>query len=145
MSETSVVAGVEVPQDVMAFAIEQKVDGYLGAVVEAARRRFPGAKVGLQLYEDHEIEGQFQIQVDALDAPLSVEESLQATDDYHLDLFAAVIVEVNWRSAVSRAYYSNAKARERLDWQPRPNRALLHDRHANRTEVIVPFVHSGQS
>ena len=32
-----------------------------------------------------------------------------------------------------------------LDWQPRPNRALLHDRHANRTEVIVPFVHSGQS
>ena len=32
-----------------------------------------------------------------------------------------------------------------LDWQPRPNRALLHDRHTNRTEVIVPFVHSGRS
>jgi DNA segregation ATPase FtsK/SpoIIIE, S-DNA-T family len=32
-----------------------------------------------------------------------------------------------------------------LDWQPRPNRALLHDRHTNRTEVIVPFVHSGQT
>jgi len=32
-----------------------------------------------------------------------------------------------------------------LEWQPRPNRALLHDRHANRTEVIVPFVHSGRS
>ena len=32
-----------------------------------------------------------------------------------------------------------------LDWQPRPNRALLHDRHRNRTEVIVPFVHNGQS
>jgi hypothetical protein len=27
-----------------------------------------------------------------------------------------------------------------LDWQPRPNRALFHDRHAARTEVIVPFV-----
>lgn len=27
-----------------------------------------------------------------------------------------------------------------LDWQPRPNRALLHDRHVARTEVIVPFV-----
>jgi hypothetical protein len=26
-----------------------------------------------------------------------------------------------------------------LDWQPRPNRALFHDRHAARTEVIVPF------
>ncbi len=26
-----------------------------------------------------------------------------------------------------------------LDWRPRPNRALLHDRHAARTEVIVPF------
>jgi hypothetical protein len=31
-----------------------------------------------------------------------------------------------------------------LDWQPRPNRALLHDRHTGRTDVIVPFVHSGQ-
>jgi hypothetical protein len=27
-----------------------------------------------------------------------------------------------------------------LDWRPRPNRALLHDRHADRTTVIVPFV-----
>ncbi|MEV1286026.1 FtsK/SpoIIIE domain-containing protein [Micromonospora sp. NPDC049679] len=27
-----------------------------------------------------------------------------------------------------------------VDWQPRPNRALLHDRHADRTSVIVPFV-----
>jgi hypothetical protein len=32
-----------------------------------------------------------------------------------------------------------------LEWQPRPNRALLHDRHTNRTGVIVPFVHSGRS
>jgi S-DNA-T family DNA segregation ATPase FtsK/SpoIIIE len=27
-----------------------------------------------------------------------------------------------------------------LEWQPRPNRALYQDRHAARTEVIVPFV-----
>lgn len=27
-----------------------------------------------------------------------------------------------------------------VDWQPRHNRALLHDRHADRTTVIVPFV-----
>nr|WP_091552504.1 FtsK/SpoIIIE domain-containing protein [Micromonospora pattaloongensis] len=27
-----------------------------------------------------------------------------------------------------------------VDWTPRPNRALLHDRHADRTTVIVPFV-----
>ncbi|MFC7278530.1 FtsK/SpoIIIE domain-containing protein [Paractinoplanes rhizophilus] len=26
-----------------------------------------------------------------------------------------------------------------VDWQPRPNRALLHDRHADRTVTIVPF------
>ncbi|GGQ43496.1 FtsK/SpoIIIE domain-containing protein [Couchioplanes azureus] len=26
-----------------------------------------------------------------------------------------------------------------LDWQPRENRALLHDRHADRTVTIVPF------
>ena len=32
-----------------------------------------------------------------------------------------------------------------VEWQPRPNRALLHDRHTNRTEVIVPFVHSGRT
>jgi DNA segregation ATPase FtsK/SpoIIIE, S-DNA-T family len=31
-----------------------------------------------------------------------------------------------------------------LDWQPRANRALLHDRHTGRTELIVPFIHSGQ-
>ncbi|GAA2528535.1 FtsK/SpoIIIE domain-containing protein [Winogradskya humida] len=27
-----------------------------------------------------------------------------------------------------------------VDWQPRENRALLHDRHADRTVTIVPFV-----
>ncbi|WP_213455005.1 FtsK/SpoIIIE domain-containing protein [Rhizomonospora bruguierae] len=27
-----------------------------------------------------------------------------------------------------------------VDWRPRPNRALLHDRHADRTAVFVPFV-----
>jgi len=32
-----------------------------------------------------------------------------------------------------------------LDWQPRPDRALLHDRHTGRTSLIVPFVHSGRS
>jgi hypothetical protein len=26
-----------------------------------------------------------------------------------------------------------------LDWHPGPHRALLHDRHVSRTEVIVPF------
>ena len=29
---------------------------------------------------------------------------------------------------------------KQLDWQPRENRALLHDRHADRTVTIVPFV-----
>jgi hypothetical protein len=27
-----------------------------------------------------------------------------------------------------------------IDWQPRENRALLHDRHAGRTVTFVPFV-----
>ncbi|WP_089294993.1 FtsK/SpoIIIE domain-containing protein [Actinoplanes regularis] len=27
-----------------------------------------------------------------------------------------------------------------VDWQPRPNRALLHDRHTDRTSTVVPFV-----
>lgn len=27
-----------------------------------------------------------------------------------------------------------------VDWQPRPNRALLHDRHTDRTVTVVPFV-----
>ncbi|GAA5196981.1 FtsK/SpoIIIE domain-containing protein [Rugosimonospora acidiphila] len=31
-----------------------------------------------------------------------------------------------------------------LGWQPRPNRALLHDRHSGSTEVIVPFIHGGR-
>ncbi len=32
-----------------------------------------------------------------------------------------------------------------LEWRPRPNRVLLHDRHTGRTDLIVPFVHSGAS
>jgi hypothetical protein len=28
-----------------------------------------------------------------------------------------------------------------VDWHPRPNRALLHDRQADRTVTVVPFVH----
>src|SRR5206468_3704233 len=31
-----------------------------------------------------------------------------------------------------------------LDWQPRPNRALLLDRHEQRTALIVPFVRPGR-
>jgi DNA segregation ATPase FtsK/SpoIIIE, S-DNA-T family len=31
-----------------------------------------------------------------------------------------------------------------LDWQPRANRALTHDRHTSRTEVIVPYVRRGR-
>ncbi|GIF25264.1 hypothetical protein BJ973_007516 [Actinoplanes tereljensis] len=27
-----------------------------------------------------------------------------------------------------------------IDWHPRPNRALLHDRHADRTVTVVPFL-----
>ncbi len=27
-----------------------------------------------------------------------------------------------------------------VDWHPRDNRALLHDRHADRSVVLVPFV-----
>jgi hypothetical protein len=27
-----------------------------------------------------------------------------------------------------------------VDWQPRPNRALLHDRQADRTVTVVPFL-----
>jgi hypothetical protein len=32
-----------------------------------------------------------------------------------------------------------------LDWQPRPHRALLHDRHTSRTDVIVPFAEGDAS
>ncbi|GIH18173.1 FtsK/SpoIIIE domain-containing protein [Rugosimonospora africana] len=31
-----------------------------------------------------------------------------------------------------------------LGWQPRPNRALLHDRDTGRTEVIIPFAQPGR-
>jgi DNA segregation ATPase FtsK/SpoIIIE, S-DNA-T family len=31
-----------------------------------------------------------------------------------------------------------------LDWQPRANRALAHDRHASLTQVIVPYVRRGR-
>ncbi|MEJ3742182.1 FtsK/SpoIIIE domain-containing protein [Actinomycetes bacterium KLBMP 9797] len=30
---------------------------------------------------------------------------------------------------------------QQVDWQYRPNRALMYDRHADRATVIVPFVH----
>lgn len=32
-----------------------------------------------------------------------------------------------------------------LDWQPRANRALMHDRHTSRTEMIVPYVRRSRS
>lgn len=31
-----------------------------------------------------------------------------------------------------------------LDWQPRPNRALFHDRHDGRTQPVVPFARAGE-
>jgi len=36
-----------------------------------------------------------------------------------------------------------ALGRINLEWRPRPNRALLVDRHDDRTQVIVPFVRPG--
>ena len=32
-----------------------------------------------------------------------------------------------------------------VEWQPRPNRALLHDRHVDRTVTLVPFLDPGIS
>jgi hypothetical protein len=32
-----------------------------------------------------------------------------------------------------------------LEWRPRPNRALFHDRHTGQTTVIVPFLRAEPS
>jgi DNA segregation ATPase FtsK/SpoIIIE, S-DNA-T family len=47
----------------------------------------------------------------------------------------AGIVLLNIPAADAAVFLDDAD----LDWQPGPNRALLHDRYESRTEVIVPF------
>jgi hypothetical protein len=53
----------------------------------------------------------------------------------HEDLAAMLFLDVP-ASEVS------ALLGQQVDFEPQPNRALLHDRHAGRTTVIVPFVRS---
>src|SRR5438309_1518872 len=88
MSEKT--ANLIVPKEVQAFAREQGVEAYLPAVLDAAQRAFPGAEVGIELEEDHETEGLRYLVLGARQVPLSVEQALEARDNYYRHLLACV-------------------------------------------------------
>lgn len=96
MSETMQSAAI--PEDVRAFARERGVEMYLPAVLEAARRAFPGAVVGIELEPnpDPESEGACQLLITARGARLDVDQSLAAGDEYHRALFAIVPATHAW-------------------------------------------------
>src|SRR5262245_12276001 len=89
MSEQQAEA-VAIPPEVRAFAVEKKVDGYLPAVLDAARRAFPQAEVKLALEEDLEIEGLRYIVVLFGGLRMSVEEALAARKEYYRGVFACM-------------------------------------------------------
>ena len=89
MSEKQV-QEVAIPAEVRAFAAEQKVDGYLPALLDAARRAFPQAEVRLFVEEDYEIEGLRYVVVLVSGLRMSVEEAFAARDEYYRGLFACL-------------------------------------------------------
>jgi hypothetical protein len=89
MSETARTVDV-VPEDVWAFAREQGVEAYVPSVLEAARRVFPEAEVEIVLDPDPEIDELCHLLVVVRGVKRTVDQALEASDEYHRNLFACV-------------------------------------------------------
>jgi hypothetical protein len=87
---------VVVPEDVQAFAREQGVEAYLPAVLQTARQVFPEALVEIGLDPDPEIEEMCHLLVTVQGARRTVEQALQAEDEYQRRLFALIPSTVIW-------------------------------------------------
>jgi hypothetical protein len=83
-------AAVAIPPEVRAFAAEQNVEGYLPAVLDAARRALPEADLRLVVEQDPEVEDLRHIVVLAWGAPKNPKEILAVYDNWHCWLFATV-------------------------------------------------------
>src|SRR5262249_49548976 len=90
MNESAETPPADMPTDVHTFAVEHQVDGYLPAVLAAARRAFRLAEVKVFLEEDYEVEGLRYIVVLFAGLRMSVEEALAARKEYVRGLFACV-------------------------------------------------------
>lgn len=90
MSEVVQAPAVEIPPEVMAFARERQVEAYLPAVIAAAARCFPGARLRVGMEEDPEVEDLRHIALIVEGLEAEVEEFLTAKDEYHRALFAAI-------------------------------------------------------
>jgi hypothetical protein len=88
MTAQTQAAPIEVPEDVQAFAVEQKVEAYLPAVLETARRVFPPADIHVYLEDDPEIENDCHIIIHVKAPYLTVEQAMEANDAYVRGLFA---------------------------------------------------------
>jgi hypothetical protein len=84
MSSSTVSAAPQptIPPDVLAFAREQGVERYLPELIDWARQVYPGAtKFEVFVEDDPEIADRYI--VFGLDAPLTVEQALEADKHWH--------------------------------------------------------------
>jgi hypothetical protein len=89
MSQTTQTISIAIPDDVKAFAIEQKVDAYMPTLVEAARQNFPEAPVRVVLEEDHE-DGTWHIVLFVQAGQMNNDEFMAAYEAYHRALLTTV-------------------------------------------------------
>ena len=87
MTQTSSLP-IPVPAEVIAFAAEQGVGAYLPGVLEMTRRTFPDAALGVVVEDDPEIPNDRHIVVLAKGIKLTVDQALEASDQWDRGLFA---------------------------------------------------------
>ena len=88
MTQIAQTPGIEVPQEVLAFAAEQGVTPYLPAVLEMTRRIFPAAQMSVVVEDDPEIANDRHIVIVGQVEKRPVSEALEARYQWHRGLFA---------------------------------------------------------
>jgi hypothetical protein len=79
---------VPLPDDVIAFVAEHRVQVELPAVLEMTRWLFPHADLRVELDEDPEIAGDRHIVVRVKDGQLPVDQAVATRWQWHVGLFA---------------------------------------------------------
>jgi hypothetical protein len=80
---------IQVPEDVSTFAVEQKVDVYLPAILLMTKQIFPAAEMSVVVEDDPEIPEDRHIIVQTRQVQLSIEEAMQGRWNWCRNIFDA--------------------------------------------------------
>ena len=96
MAKATLLLPLQIPSEVCAFAAEQGVQAELPAIVNMTRRLFPDAAISLELDIDPEISNDCHIAVVAKGVNLTVDQGMEASQEWHRGLFHCCPASFAW-------------------------------------------------